>query len=213
MAFTAVSSILTAGLVKIGYKFAEKKKWLPKSIYHRLSLKKIREGDLKQALYFNSVAIKKNPEYENALIVRDIISMQNDAKSDRIKEMIRSEEDHIQALISLKNENKKKLKEQLDRNKMLKVIFIFLLLVVIGCSYYGIFYLRNVEYKYMVLTVVLILAGLTVYFLINRFLGDRKKIKETIARQERLVSIETYSREIKVRQKRLDILKNQLADI
>jgi len=213
MAFTAISSILTAGLLKIGYKIAENKKWLPKSIYHRLSLKKIKEGDLKQAVYFNSVAIKKNPDYENALIVRDIISMQKDAQSDRIKKLITAEEDNIHTLIRLKNENKKKIKKQRIKNKISKILYLILFAAVMCGSYFGIFYLRNVEIKYRVWLVIFMILFLTFYFVMNRISGAPKKIRETVARQESIATLKTYSREIKVRQKRINFLKNELKEI
>jgi len=213
MAFTAISSILTAGLLKIGYKVAENKKWLPKGIYHRLSLKKIKEGDLKQAIYFNSVAIKKHPEYENALIVRDIISMQQDAQTDQIKKLLTAEEDKIHALKKLKHDNEKKIKNKHSLNKISKILGIFFVVAVICCLYFGIFYLKNVEIKYTVWLVVLIVLCMVFYIAFNRIFGDFKKIKETISWQERIATIDTYNREIKVRVKRVRVLKNELKDI
>ncbi len=213
MALTAISSILTAGLIKIGYKIAENKKWLPKGFYHRLSLTKIKEGDLKQAHFFNSVAIKKHPDYENALIVRDIISMQKDAQSDRIKKLITAEEDNMNTLIKLKNENEKKIKKKHSINIISKILNIFILLAVICCSYSGIFYLKNVEIKYTVWLVVFIILSLAFYIVFNRIFGDNKKIKETISWQERIAAMETYSREIHVREKRINVLKKELKEI
>ncbi|MBN2411995.1 hypothetical protein JXQ31_09915 [candidate division KSB1 bacterium] len=213
MALTAISSILTAGLIRIGYKIAENRKWLPKSIYHRLSVKKIKEGDLKQAHFFNSVAIKKHPDYENALIMRDIISMRKDAQSDRIKRMITTEEDNIQTLLSLKNENEKLLKKQQSKNSISRILNIFIFFLVMCCSYIGIFYLKNVNIKFAVWLTVFIILSLALYIIFYRIFDDNKKIKETILRQERIAKTVTYNRLIKVREKRINVFMNELKEI
>jgi len=213
MAFTAISSILTAGLIKLGYKFAENKKWLPKSIYHRLSVKKLKEGDLKQADYFNSIAIAKHPDYENALIMRDIIAMQKDANTNRLEKLITAEEDYIIKIKKLKKENEKKLNNKSSINIIAKILNIFIFLGVIFCTFIGINYLKNYELKYTFWPVILIILFLVLYIVLNRIFGKYNKIKETILWQERIATIETYHREIKVREKRIKIFKNDLKEI
>ncbi len=213
MALTAISSILTAGFIRAGYKIAENRKWLPKSIYHRLSMKKIKEGDLKQAHYFNSVAIKKHPGYENALIVRDIISMHRDAQSDRIKKMITAEEDQIQTLLRLKIENEKKIKKQHLKNSISRVFNLFIFFLVLCCFYFGILYLKNVNIKLTLWLTGFIIVSLVFYIVFYRIFVDDKKIKETILRQERIAKTETYHRQIKVREQRINILKKELKEV
>ncbi|MDZ7725834.1 MAG: hypothetical protein U5R06_24165 [candidate division KSB1 bacterium] len=82
----------------MGSKLAERYEWLPKDIYHRKSLDKLKEGDLQQAAVYNRIALRKNPDFEKALVLRDIISMKRDVSLNSIDQQIQH---HEQILLNL----------------------------------------------------------------------------------------------------------------
>ncbi|MBN1479729.1 hypothetical protein EH223_17615 [candidate division KSB1 bacterium] len=91
-----LSSIAVVVATRLGYKIAEKKKWLPSSVYHQLTLAKLRDGNLRDAIRLNHIALQKKPNYEKALIVQDVIAMQRDALFSRLTHDINQETVAIQ---------------------------------------------------------------------------------------------------------------------
>ena len=92
---TFFSSLAVMAATRLGYKVAERKKWLPSSLYHQLALDKLRDGDLQQAARLNQIALQKKPNYEKALIVKDLIAMRRDALLNNLLQQINSEKTAI----------------------------------------------------------------------------------------------------------------------
>ena len=103
MAF--LSSLAVVAATKIGFKVAEKQKWLPARVYHQLAIDKLRSGKLKDAARANAIALKKKPDYEKAMVVRDLIAMRRDALLTRLLRDIDIEESAIRDI----NKNSRKI--------------------------------------------------------------------------------------------------------
>jgi hypothetical protein len=107
----ALWSLPAMVLLRLGYSLADKKQWLPRSAYHRQSIRSLKEGDLDGAARYNAIALKKSQEYQAALVVRDVIAMHRDARREQVFKKIAKEKDRIQALMDrvgrLQLENRK----------------------------------------------------------------------------------------------------------
>ncbi len=96
----ALWSLPAMVLLRLGYSLADKKQWLPRSAYHRQSIRSLKEGDLDGAARYNAIALKKSGEYQAALIVRDVIAMHRDALRDKFSKEIAKEKNRIQELMN-----------------------------------------------------------------------------------------------------------------
>ena len=92
------STIAFLAASKVGLKIAESKKWLPKFVYHKRAMDYLKRGDLKKARHYNSIALEKNAHFDRALVVRDLIHMNLDAKTDALRKKIKEEKEHISGL-------------------------------------------------------------------------------------------------------------------
>ncbi|NOY59911.1 MAG: hypothetical protein GXO75_13425, partial [Calditrichaeota bacterium] len=121
MPIGSISIYSLLAVSKIGVKIAEKKKWMPAGYYHRLSLQKLKQGDLGSAEKFNTIAINKSPDDEGALVVRDLISMRRDADARDIMNRIVAEEEQIIQLENRKKQNRLRIRRIAKSEKWHKI--------------------------------------------------------------------------------------------
>ena len=110
MPIGSISIYSLLAVSKIGVKIAERKKWMPAGYYHRLSLQKLKQGDLRGAEKFNTIAINKSPDDEGALVVRDLIAMHRDVNARDIMNRIVVEEEQIIQLENRKKQNRLRMR-------------------------------------------------------------------------------------------------------
>ena len=129
----SIPSVIVVALAKTGLYVAKKQKWLPKNFYHRLSLDSLRQGDFEAAVKYNSLARQKDPDYEKALIVYDLLRMNRDAHLEEIRSKAEEHMLEIWRLRQQKQKNLKQLKYLNSRKQQTKqgLILIFLVAVII----------------------------------------------------------------------------------
>jgi len=106
-----IPSIAMLVFAKAGFHLAKKRKLLPKGFYHRLSLDSIRAGDFDAAVEYNALARQKDPYYEKAQVVHDLLRMNRDA----CVEEIRAKAEHHMLEIGRLTLEKKSRLEQLKQ--------------------------------------------------------------------------------------------------
>lgn len=122
-------------LGKTGFYLARKQKWLPKTVYHRLSLDSLKAGDFDGAAKYNALALQKDPNYEKAQVVHDLLRMNRDA---HIEDIRASAEQHMLEISRLRLEKRAKLERlkilqyQKTLLKLRALIFLLLLLFTVG---------------------------------------------------------------------------------
>jgi len=111
-----LSSIAMIIVTKAGYHLAKKRKLLPKGVYHRLSLDSLKVGNFDAAAQYNALAREKDPDYEKAQVVYDLLRMNRDA---RVEEIRAKAEHHMLEIGRLSLAKKSRLKQlkQLQNHK------------------------------------------------------------------------------------------------
>jgi hypothetical protein len=190
---------------------AEKQKWLPKFFYHRLSMEKLKQGDLEGAELYNAIAINKGPAYEKALIMRDLIAMNRDAQADELDLLIREEERNITEVERLRARNLRILSRQRRRESWIKrgslisfVIFTCVLALMTGYGF-------RLQRSWWIWVVVFAALSVMVFVLVySRVSGLGTKAARLVFLQEKRATMETFDREIRYRQKKIAVLKKRL---
>lgn len=211
MALSVLSTLSVLVLSKIGYKVAEKQRWLPKFFYHRLSMEKLKHGDLEGAELYNAIAMDKGPDYDKALIMRDLIAMNRDAQADELDLLIREEERNIAEVEKLRARNVRILSRQRQKEKWIKraslfflIIFIFVLVLITANGF-------RFQRSWWIWVVVFAAFSVLVFMLMySRVLGLGTKAARHVFLQEKRATMETFEREIRYRQKKIAVLKKRL---
>ncbi len=207
MPFPVIPSFVTIGLFRLGYKFAENKKWLPDYVYHNLSVNKLKDGDLEQALYFNRIAIDKNPKSEKAQIMRDIINMRKDVSLTSLENRIKNELENISDLKEHIRQIQKDVRVYKIRKRSLLVFQILCTLLYIAGMFIWAQFDRSVFFYSVLILGIVVLSGMLLY---QRYFSPGAGISETILQQERLISLKTKNEEMEYRQKRLSGYEKEL---
>lgn len=92
------ASILSTVLAKYGLQHADQKKWLPKNHYQRKAIECLKKSDIAGAIDNNVVVLRKDPDYEEAQIVRELILMSLDTEMENLDEAIQKNTAEIETL-------------------------------------------------------------------------------------------------------------------
>ena len=208
MAFLASIAIVAA--TKLGFKVAEKKKWLPKSIYHQLALDKMQHGELFDAMRLNEIALQKNPNYEKALIVKDLIAMRRDAL---LNNLLRDIDQETRAIKDLGEENRA-INRRLARYGMATLILKIApwLFLFINIFTYLASYLFFVRAHHLIWGSLLGGFGVMCTMLVFYFfrLMHELEIKYGIQQDELLAAQKSMAKELDIRTRRLRQLQSKL---
>lgn len=210
MAFLSSLAIIAA--TRLGFKLAEKKKWLPKGVYHQLAVNKLRQDDLPGAIRLNQIALEKDPQHEKAQIVQDLIAMRRDAILTGLLTDIAREKESIRDLqtssLSIARQH-----GRLNRNrraqKFIAWVFLFGNFFTYLLSY---LILQRSDHQNVGLLVggAAVSCTLLIYFLFRRMSeGD---IQTGIQKQELITTQRSTSRELEMRTRRLRQLQSKLSE-
>jgi len=92
------ASILSTVLAKYGLKHAAQKNWLPKNHYQRKAIECLKKSDISGAIDNNVVVLRKDPDYEEAQIVRELILMSLDTEMENLDAAIQKNTTEIEIL-------------------------------------------------------------------------------------------------------------------
>ncbi len=90
-----IPAVAVWGVLRAGYHYAERRKWLPASVYRQRALKCLKDGDLTSSARYNRIALAKRPEAKNALVIQDILAMRRDLLLRNLEMRVESEHDAI----------------------------------------------------------------------------------------------------------------------
>jgi len=196
---------------RLGFKIAEKKKWLPSSVYHQLALEKLRTGNLEEAVKLNNIALQKRPNFEKALVVKDLLAMQRDALIAKLLKSIEQEKTSIKMLQKADADTKRQLK--LIKIKLRLFTFLPLLFLFLNIFIYLWSYVLLIVWQHPMAGSLLggsaIVGSILVYFYFQ-FVRDRD-IQERIKKDELLSAQYSKTQELAIHQKRLRTLQSQLS--
>jgi len=96
-----ITSLLSSVLARYGIHHAQRKNWLPKNHYQHKALECLKSGDIVQAIEHNRTVRRKDPGYEEAQIVRELILMWFDNK---IRPLEKKSAADLEKITALKNE-------------------------------------------------------------------------------------------------------------
>ena len=116
----SLPSIAMIVVTKAGYHLAKKRKLLPKGVYHLLSLDSIKAGDFEMAVEYNALARQKDPDYEKAQVVHDLLRMNRDARVEEIRAKVEHHMLEIAQLSLEKKSRQEQVKQLLNHNRTLK---------------------------------------------------------------------------------------------
>ncbi|MBN1466449.1 hypothetical protein JXA02_11845 [candidate division KSB1 bacterium] len=209
---TFLSSLAVIAATRLGFKLAEKKKWLPKSVYHQLAVDKLRQDDLAGAIRLNEIALEKDPQHEKAQIIKDLIAMRRDAILSRLLTETGREKESIREL----QINSLFIARQLDRlnrnqsmQKILSWVFLFGNLFTYLASYL-ILQRQGHSNAGFVVGGVAVICTLLIYFLFRRM--SERDLQRGIKKQELVTAQRSTSRELEMRARRLRQLQSKLSE-
>ena len=170
-------------LSKLGLKVAEKKKWLPSGYYHKKSVHQLKDGNLEKAMDYNSIAIDKNPESEKALIMRDLISMQQESKAMKLQREIESTQERIQHNQAEITANKKLYKKEQQKYFLThSLTFILFLPLLISAVLFLFFKVNSPLFSWFMISVCAI--NLIGFMIISRTILEDKRIDRSLKKSE-----------------------------
>lgn len=78
-----LTGLISSVLARYGLQHAHRKNWLPKNHYQRKALECLKADDISGAIEHNTVARRKDPDYEEAMVVRELILMRLDTEIEK----------------------------------------------------------------------------------------------------------------------------------
>jgi len=211
MSLISLSSVALYTLGKIGFKIAEKRQWLPGIVYHKISIRKLREGNLSEAEQYNSIAMRKNPSRDDVLLVHDIVSMQRDAQTAILKRRIGEELQKMKDLRRRQRSYYGEIQKLAKTDKKRYLLPGLITLTLINLSIY--FFLFD---RLSFLELLSGYAGLFVilsFIVLDRFITENEGVLNQVKSRELQAAISAMEREITVRRKSLSEYQNQLNSI
>lgn len=208
-----LSSVALYTVTKFGFSFAVKQKWLPESVYNQLALQKLKDGHYSEAARFNELALKKKPQSNKALVLRDLILMKKDAQAQQYYEKICIERGRVLELYQQIELYKKKLKI-LKFKKILHRLFFWSLLMIITAIFFASYYTMS----HINLPVLGgLLGGIGVVFTIitvtiARYNQD-SEIHQSIYKQELEALNNSLAREIEMRKLIIEKLEQNISRV
>lgn len=206
-----VSSALVSAIARVGFKLADRYEWLPKDIYHRKSLDALKTGNLEQAAQYNRIALRKNPDYEKALIMQDIIFMKRDASLNSLNKKILYHEQSLLTLIQRQAKIKKSIKsiKWITRIQVIvSILFILACLFTFGLTALQLNSQNNLHWIWPVLS-----AGLTIVTGYFFFSLPSLRMNNDLKHQENITILNALECEMKHHSRKLRMLKGSRAEL
>ena len=206
------SSIAFFTATRLGYKLAEKKKWLPKTVYNHLALDKLKQGDIQAAARFNRVVLQKHPDDEQALVVKDLILMHRDTKFYNLKKHIAGVEEELRRLKTELIENQRTIRRNGVQKRWLLFLSWLLLLLNVALYFVSFFVATHFERPIVggILGACSVLGTLFLVRLVKRH--HDQSIMFDLNTQELEASLKSIQRQIEIREKTLRELKSQFTE-
>ena len=207
-----LSSLAFIAVTKLGLKVAEKKKWLPAGVYHQLTMEKLRQGDLRQAIRLNEIALQKDPDLEKALVVKDLIAMRRDALLHHVLKDLEQEKNAIREIqsksLSISRELGR-LRTVERMNKFAPWVFLFLNIFTYLSSYLLIV-LWNRFISGSLLGGFAVICTMFIYMLFRRMFDQNIQIN--LRRQELFAAQKSMAHELEIRTRQLRRLQSKLSE-
>ncbi len=197
---------------RLAYHLAEKKRWLPGGAYHRLSVDRLKAGDLDEAERLNRLALQRKPKHHRALVVRDLIAMRRDATTAEIQKRLDDEQLRIDALQAERQTCRWTLArgERRRRHKRLAG-WLLIPLAVAGALVAGTVLAGEQFPLWGRIVAGAVGAALVFVLVLPRFIGGR--VDDLVREEECRAALVTLSREIEARSRRTAELQRQLKEI
>ncbi len=196
---------------RLAYHLAEKKRWLPGGAYHRLSMARLKSGDLDEAERLNGLALQRKPTHGKALVMRDLIAMRRDAATAALRRRVAEEQSKISAL----QEERLACRRELARSdRWLRRSKLLAWLLVPAAAAAAVAAGWTISQGGLPLW-GRILAGLTgvalvAFLIILRFTGGSRRMDAALRDQENRAAMVTLSREIETRVRRTTELERRI---
>lgn len=206
------SSLAFYTATRLGYKLAEKKKWLPKRIYNHLALDKLKQGDIQTASRFNRIVLEKHPDDEQAQVVKDLILMHRDAEFYHLTKNIAAAEEGLLRLKSERIDISRTIRHN-DRAKRWIMVLSWTCLLLNIFLYLASFFMAT-HYQRPIMGAVLGAVSVVVTLLVVRLVKrhHEKSISLDLHTQELQAATKSIQRDIDIREKHVRELKSQLTE-
>jgi|GEM_PF-4362173 len=116
-----IASFITSALFSLGtkatFKLADRYQFLPAKVYHRMALDKLKESRLDEAARYNRITLTKKPDFDKALVIRDLITMRRDSALSKLDQRITEKRQKIQEL----KDRQKSQRQQIIRLSLLRI--------------------------------------------------------------------------------------------
>jgi len=194
---------------RLAYRLAEQKRWLPGGAYHRMSVERLRNGDLDEADRLNRLALERKPEHGKALVVRDLIAMRRDASTAALERRIEEERRQIHVLKAECRARRLRV-SAIERRRRRKRWSAWLLVPLAGAGALTAgFVAAGGGYPAWCRVAAGVAGALLVLALVlGRF--TKRGVAEELDYEECLAALKTLSREIVVRREKADTLTREL---
>jgi hypothetical protein len=202
---------LVLAATRLVYHLAEKRRWLPGGAYHRLSVDRLKSGDLDEAERLNRLALQRKPTHGKALVVRDLIAMRRDAATAALLGRVAEEKAKISALQEERLAFRRELARsgrRLRRSRLLTWLLVPAAAVAalasgFAISQAGLPPLSRILAGLLGVALVLVLVLL-------RFTGGQRRTEAALRDQEYRAALVTLSREIETRVRRTSELERRI---
>jgi hypothetical protein len=202
-----IPAVAVWGVLRAGYRFAERREWLPASVYRQRALKCLKDGDLPSSARYNRIALAKRPDAENALVIRDLLAMRRDALLRNLETRIEKEHRAI---------NDIHLERDQYRNRRRRLRWIHGLLTYglsVGAGGVPVFLivLTLLDRMYLSLPVIIALALVLISFWFWSWKGGLEALQDRIelSIREKKIVLDSLDRERLTRSRRLQDLTMQ----
>lgn len=208
MTILTLTSLSFLAASKFGYKIAQRRKWLPASFYHLLSIERLKQGDLNAAAQFNAIALQKKPNLDNALVVKDVLAMRRDSLQRDVSRKVQDELLQIMTLQRQQQLARKKIRKLMRKTEQHKAIKTLFLIAIVLFAIFSVVYSFTVTFISPIIPILFLIA-VGVYVLLDRTVLEKRRIQHHILLQELNASLSSIQQEIVLRQKRIQELKEK----
>jgi hypothetical protein len=203
---------LAVAVSRLAYRLAEKRRWLPGGAYHRMSVDRLKAGDLEEAERLNRLALARAPGHGKAQVVRDLIAMRRDASAAALGRRIDEERRRVRGLQAECRARRLRV-ARIERRRRRKRWSAWLLVPLAAAGALGTGAVAAGSGYPPWARVVAGAAGalLVLALVIGRFTGGG--VAEDLEYDECRAAVKTITREIAVRQQAAEALERELNDL
>ncbi len=205
---------LALTVTRLAYHLAEKKRWLPGGAYHRLSVDRLKAGDLDEAERLNRLALRRKPKHRQALVIRDLIAMRRDAATAALRVRVAEEKSRISALQEERLACRRELARSDRRLRRSRLLTWLLVPAAAAAALATGFAISQVGLPpWSRILAGLLGAALVVFLVLLRFTGGQRRMDAALRDQECRAALVTLSRELEIRVRRTAELERRIESI